>query len=568
MCFERNQLKLSSYFSLLLLLKMISNTRKQMITEKRAAETIEREETAKRRVAERAAKKKAADESKKRVYETRCGATKNPRTAEKSLSSPVSHGTLSASSTPVRETLDDLDNQSPVASTSKDNSEKSSDTTTDDTIILNTTLNNTVAVPQARNHSDLLFMFCADQTSSHLRREAVRATAGLANVLNELKSAVCTLKEGTPEQICRFTEAFEGMTYSSALTSATETGRICAQTEQKMLEVMTAKSQEERGDQSNDSEPNQSRNKKQTPNERTPADEAGVQYKSLFKLKEVDADIIVKPITEINRMMKGFYFQIVGAKKTPVGHAVWVQTREMFAEMKKRSTTHVTEKNTPLLDVFEVRHFIISDFALKTDRIPRNLLVNKFKLVKQQNSYLEVDIEKMTTFLYDNNRGWFCTPQDIRNIEIFNVKKETKAAYITLKLHVTQRTLDSFLAAKTTTIMLEDEPVTVYEEIPVLQCMKCCGFGHRSLACTAKSGKCRFCSISDSEDVEGHHPHYKCPHKNNKEKYRCVLCLEKAAFENKELEEPPVHCATSFACPLVKAELNRLRREAKTNRAK
>lgn len=277
-------------------------------------------------------------------------------------------------------------------------------------------------------------------------------------------------------------------------------------------------------------------------------------YKLTFKPINLTSDrSIIKPIDELYDATGHFPMQILDSYNTPNGHVVCIQTREMFLAAKTALLTHLVNDEKPLTEYFEIRDQIVSAYSIKTDNFDKDILTKR-KLTILENNQLVLNVKDTIKFLQQYNSGWFPNEGDIENIEAFNLNKpESK---VSLKIHVSLATFNNFLASLTTKIMLYDEGVRVYEQIPVTQCMRCCGFGHIASLCTSQRAHCRFCG-SDEKGDNGHRSK-DCPKRSTP---TCCNCLA-AGTTGDDAKHP----ATSFACKLLKREADILRKNAKSKK--
>ena len=88
----------------------------------------------------------------------------------------------------------------------------------------------------------------------------------------------------------------------------------------------------------------------------------------------------------------------------------------------------------------------------------------------------------------------------------------------------------------------------VYDRIHVLQCNKCCRFGHHHNNCKAEEVFCAHCSEK--------HSSRDCPHKKNTQHHSCINCLL-SKTESIKINATK-HNAFSFQCPLYINERNRI----------
>ena len=83
-----------------------------------------------------------------------------------------------------------------------------------------------------------------------------------------------------------------------------------------------------------------------------------------------------------------------------------------------------------------------------------------------------------------------------------------------------------------------------YDRIHVLQCSKCCRFGHNYRNCKVETFTCAHCSEN--------HKSSDCPTKNSSESYRCINCS--LSNEDAYKKSASHHNAFSTTCPLYAKE--------------
>lgn len=277
-------------------------------------------------------------------------------------------------------------------------------------------------------------------------------------------------------------------------------------------------------------------------------------YKMTFKPINLSANRpILDPLEELYDASKELEIQIIDSQSTPSGQVVYIQNQVMFEAAKAAINQHVVKSTKkPISDYFNITHQIISAYSVKTHTFNKSVLVKNNLIDATGTPVLKT--EEVKTFLHKYNRGWFSSTVDIENVECFGLQKAGDDPLITLKIHVSHSTFKRFICAPVTNIMLRAEKIRIYEEVPVVQCLRCTSFGHIWRICTAEIGKCRFCGVGDNVNQNGHLS-ANCP---NRERPTCWKCIEAGTTGDKVK-----HAATSFACPFLKKEAERLRREAK-----
>lgn len=287
---------------------------------------------------------------------------------------------------------------------------------------------------------------------------------------------------------------------------------------------------------------------------------AGITYKLTFKLKDFSADHEVpNAIEELFNATDGagVEVEIYDCYTSAIGEVVTFREKESFDNAKTILSSHRVNDSRPFVNVFEIKEAVISAFAIKTDGFEKEQLFSAQVLTRNDSS-LSLDLGKLKTLLQRRNIKRFRNG-GIENIEVYGLNSPG-AATISMKIHVNQSVFRDFLATPAPRLTINNKSVRVFEEIPVTQCLKCCRFKHTSRDCEYES-RCRFCGENDDiiNNPFGHRTK-DCP---NRSLPNCPNCIEKAVAEDKILPVPPHHAATNFSCPLLKKEVNALRKTAK-----
>lgn len=350
---------------------------------------------------------------------------------------------------------------------------------------------------------------------------------------------------GTAEQGISALKEIKEIQALPATTTIAETAKILAQNEGKKLDLLVTQS----------SAVNPSISLQ-------PAEET--QFKFTFKRKSIrDNQPILNPVNEIYSATD-FKVQISDVYTSALGEVICVQTDSDFNLIKEKIFNHSVKSGNstfPLTDYFDIRAQVVSAFSIKTAGIKRDSLEKDNLLITSDSNPPTLDLDKAITLLLRYNPGWFKQPSDVETIEMFGGKNSNGPAIISLKIHVSRRVFRNFLRKPKPIIMIGTEPVRIFEEVPVVQCLKCCRFEHTADSCK-NSSRCRFCGLSD-KGTNGHFSR-NCKSKNVP---KCVNCLDDYAQKNKDPSDIPSHHATSFKCPLLKTQSNLVRASAKQEAA-
>lgn len=405
--------------------------------------------------------------------------------------------------------------------------------------------------------NSLMSQFLQYQRANEMRDKTARNTESVFNLLTVLQQTASVCNES--KDAVKALEAANiilKVTESKVLTSIGDAHVIYANNEQKVIELLSKNASTAYPIESNIV------NTYEDEDDESSLDQKA-EYKFTFKLKsDLPHEMIVIPVDEVWSLMENCsFFAIIDEYQSAAGHVVKVNNRKSYNALKRRLEEGVTTKGSQFNDIFEIRDQIISSFSVKTDKIPRQYLKD-IELVVTCDGYLNIDTTKMINTLLTYNRAHFKRAEDVDNVEVFGLNKADSQAHVTMKIHVSEAAFNRFLMAKKPTIMIKSKVFRVFEEISVIQCLNCCQFGHEaeSNACSGKYN-CRFCAQDNNPNGTNPHAPKDCPSKDSPV---CINCTNKARLEGKNPDEGSSHSATSFACPLVKKELSRLRKEAKS----
>lgn len=365
---------------------------------------------------------------------------------------------------------------------------------------------------------------------------AAYSTSKLGDMVGKMNDFCDDVKEeGSLEQKLAAIDAMKEVIVSETAINASYSGKMCIDNINKRLHLAIS------GQLSNI-----------VSNDPTTAS-CATTYKITFKPIELSSDRpVIDPLEELYDATSELEVQVTDSQSTVTGHVIYIQNQIMF-EAAFNSVLHHVVKSTrkPLTDYFNIHHQINSAYAVKTHTFNKSIL-REYDLLTTIDNKPTPKVNETKQFLRKYNKGWFSSEIDIENIEIFGLQKPGDDPLITMKIHVSHNSFKKFICAKTTNIMLRKHKIRIYEEVPVVQCLRCCNFRHTWKLCTSTS-RCRFCGQND-DPIDGHKS-ANCP---NRSTPKCCNCLDSGKDESESK-----HPATSFACPLLKNEAERLRREAK-----
>lgn len=285
---------------------------------------------------------------------------------------------------------------------------------------------------------------------------------------------------------------------------------------------------------------------------------SATEYRLTFKINQLEPDTeVIDPLDELYNATEHLDIQISDTYNTLDGHVICIQNRNMFIAAKSAIENHlVSKKRIPMTQYFTVTDQIMSAYSVKTESFKRDILT-KYDLLSFNRGIYSLKTSETINFVQRYNRGWFNSTAEIENIEAFGINRNEPEAKVTLKLHVAHEAYRRFLGSLKTVIMLRHHKLNVYEQIRVKQCLRCCDFGHVAKTCPAPEARCRFCGIHDKVQEGGHHSK-NCGKRSSP---TCCNCIDQFGLNNSDHRTD--HSATSFACPLLRNEQERLRKEAK-----
>lgn len=395
----------------------------------------------------------------------------------------------------------------------------------------------TTARPTATTSQVNVTATTAQSQEDQLVSASIQASSKICETIITLNGMLGSIKDGdsTVDQKLEAIRAMRDVICSDTAKTASLTGKICSENISKRLQNELISQQ-----------PRLTLNNQLTMPTAT-------AYKFTFKAINMDANRpIIKPLDELYDATGHLDVQVLDSYASPNGHVICVQTREMFLNAKQALAQHLVQDETPLTHYFEIRDQITSAYSIKTDPFDKEIL-SKSNLLSIENNLLTLKVPETIIFLRSYNKGWFQSDGDIENVEAFNLNKPNNSK-ITLKIHISLPTFNRFLSSLVTNIMLYDQKVRIWEQLPVTQCMRCCGFGHLATLCTAPRAYCRFCG-ADDKGSNGHRSK-NCPNRND------PFCCNCAATGLSG--QAAKHPATSFACDILKREADTLRKNAKS----
>lgn len=130
-----------------------------------------------------------------------------------------------------------------------------------------------------------------------------------------------------------------------------------------------------------------------------------------------------------------------------------------------------------------------------------------------------LNIDTAINELIRDNSGWF-PDSDVESVEFYKSSPPQSLKHltdcITLKIFISHAAYRHFLRSShdITNVDCHGHLLKFKEEVTIIQCWKCCSFGHYSNQCTA-SFKCRYC-------LTDHAQNYDCPGKVSPQCRNCV----------------------------------------------
>lgn len=357
--------------------------------------------------------------------------------------------------------------------------------------------------------------------------------AGINDLIAEIR------KSGSPAERMQTLLLAKEIHNSETAKIVVQTGRICAENTSKKLQLMMT--------------PQPSQILISDPS----CASSATEYKLTFKQRNITGNAeIINPLDEMYNATDHLDIQISDTYQTISGHVICLQNRNMFLAAKAAISNHlVTKDNIPMTDYFEINDQIVSAYAIKTQTFSRSILT-QYNLLSVSNSSFSLKVQDTIDFIRKYNRGWFPIPEDVENVEAFGLAKTGDDAQISMKIHISHAAFKRFINSMKTTIMLRQNKLRVYEQMMVTQCLRCCKYGHIAKFCTEANSRCRFCAATEIQD--GGHISKNCPNRINP---KCCNCID--AYGQNDEDHPINHCATSYGCPLLREEQDRIRRDAK-----
>lgn len=268
----------------------------------------------------------------------------------------------------------------------------------------------------------------------------------------------------------------------------------------------------------------------------------------------VKQDISARQIVDL--LLKGSGCQTVGRTTGNDWVTIRLENRQQLLHAMNilRNASH---KGNPLISIGQLATVTKSAYAVRTFPFEKRNIQTWF------NQDGQLDFEKAITGLNEENSGWFPN-SDVESIEFYKASpppgKDKKLDYIVFKVFLSQAAYRHFLRSShdITNIEVNGFLVKVKEEVTVVQCWKCCGFGHYSNQCRANF-KCRFCLLD-------HQQNFEC---DGKVTPQCRLCNENNRLYQEKLKtgdsspgvtnfkdwvmQPIDHFATSYSCKTLQA---------------
>lgn len=290
----------------------------------------------------------------------------------------------------------------------------------------------------------------------------------------------------------------------------------------------------------------------------TPTKQQETLYKFTFKRSDFSPDSpIINPIVEFYKATN-HEIQIEDTYTTAQGDVICVESTHDFEATRSLILNHKINPDTLLSQIFTIHSQVVSAHSIKTGAFERSILA-KHSLLTTTEEAQTLDTNKAIDFLRQFNPKWFKPLDSIECIEMYGSGNRNNSQLVSLKIHVSLDTFKKFMRSKKPKIMLRETKVTIYEQITVVQCLRCARFDHSSDSCQEEP-RCRFCGAN--EPKKGGHYARDCPKKTNPV---CPNCHDEEQLKGTGSNSNNYHAhhATSFKCPLLRIQANLARANAK-----
>lgn len=287
-----------------------------------------------------------------------------------------------------------------------------------------------------------------------------------------------------------------------------------------------------------------------------PSKQQETLYKFTFKRTEFNPDSpIVNPILEFYKATQ-HEIQIEDTYSTAQGDVICIESSHDFEQTRSVILNHKINDNTLLSQIFSIHSQVVSAHSVKTGAFNRSIL-NNYSLLITSDANQTLDTDKTIKFLQLYNPKWFKLPNSIECIEMYGAGNRTNSQLVSFKIHISLDAFKLFMKSKKPKIMLGETMVNIYEQVSVVQCLRCAKFDHTSDSCT-QDPRCRFCGAG--EPNTGGHYARDCPKKSNPS---CPNCIDDYRKKGLNLDNLASHHATSFKCALLRTQANLARTIAK-----
>lgn len=369
------------------------------------------------------------------------------------------------------------------------------------------------------------------------------AVASFSKVNSACERAVDMItKKGTAAQALTALEKFRDIQSLPAVKDCAETAKILAINEGKRLDLQSSSSSSG------------------NTNSGTSHHEESL-FKITFKRTNFAPDLpTVNPVKEFF-LATEHLIQIIDSYSTALGEVICLQTDTDLNHLKEKIANHSVSTGQSMTQLFDIHAQVVSPHSIKTAPFKRQLLADNNLLTTLENGKKILDTTATIKHLQLYNSLFF-KASDIDTIEMFGSNNADDSSLVSLKIHISLRSYREFIRRPRPTIMLLPNSIKVYEQVMVIQCLKCVRFEHTSDICK-NSSRCRFCGSSDKGP--GGHYSKNCPKKDNP---TCANCIDDCQRKNLDISSIPSHHATSFKCPLLKNQANTVRAMAKRDATK
>lgn len=371
---------------------------------------------------------------------------------------------------------------------------------------------------------------------------ASQVATGYLDMIQSCKATVSKINDtGDADQNNMALVTIEKITNGHTSMTMADTVKICALNDKKRLELQQIKISTQSAAQRQDDLPPKS-----------------AQYKITFKRIDFDGDSpIADPIMEFYSATN-FKIQLADMYTSTAGDVIFLYNKADYDSAMEALKIHLVNEGAPFTNLYDISFQVISPYSFKTDPVSVKLLEDNNCITFDNDNRKMVDTAAFIKTLRLYNPGHFPLETDIEYVQVFG-KITGDNPVLSFKIHVCHKQFQAFMRTPKPKIFLAKQRIHIYEDVPVLQCQRCCRFGHSSSAKGCKyTPRCRYCGAD--EKGPGGHRSKVCP------KIKDPVCPNCTEYneENEILpSEPPAHHAFNFKCPLLREQSSYVREKAK-----